>query len=79
MMFCNIVGQATRQTAAPMGPSTIDRSYLLGLTPALDTGSQCTTEEILSIFDRGSLICESLLIGDCRLLIYSRDSTSPLP
>jgi hypothetical protein len=64
MMFCNIVGQATRQTAAPMGPSTIDRSYLLGFTPALDTGSECTTEEILANFDLGSLIFESLLIDD---------------
>jgi len=37
MTFCSIVGHAIRQTAAPMGPSMIDRSYLLGLTAALDT------------------------------------------
>ena len=30
MTFCSIVGQAIRQTAAPMGPSTIERSNVRG-------------------------------------------------
>jgi len=42
-MFCSIVGQASRQTAATMGPSMIDRSNLLGLTPAVDTVAEFTT------------------------------------
>jgi hypothetical protein len=39
MTFCSIVGHAIRHTAAPMGPSMIDRSYLLGFTSALDTNA----------------------------------------
>jgi hypothetical protein len=43
-MFCSIVGHASCQTAAPIGPSTIDRSNLLGgFTPALDTVAEFTT------------------------------------
>jgi hypothetical protein len=63
MMFCSIVGHASRQTAAPMGPSTIDRSNLLGLTPAVDTVAEFTTglrdtvELRILMFDLG-------LVGD---------------
>src|SRR6186713_2295189 len=37
MMFCSIVGQASRQTAGPIGPSTIDRSNVLDFTPGTAT------------------------------------------
>jgi hypothetical protein len=61
-MFCSIVGHASRQTAATMGPSMIDRSNLLGLTPALDTVAEFTTGPLgtQSISDFGFLIFESL-------------------
>jgi hypothetical protein len=36
-MFCSIVGHASRQTAGPIGPSTIDRSNFLDFTPGTDT------------------------------------------
>jgi hypothetical protein len=39
MTFCSIVGHASRHTAEPMGPSMIDRSYLFGFTPVLDTNA----------------------------------------
>src|SRR5688500_17561762 len=37
MMFCSIVGQASRQTAGPIGPSTMDRSNFLNLPPGSAT------------------------------------------
>jgi hypothetical protein len=58
MMFCSIVGHASRQTAAPMGPSIIDRSNLLGgFTPALDTVAEFTTT-LTDTVDFGFLICD---------------------
>jgi hypothetical protein len=39
MTFCSIVGHAIRHTAERMGPSMIDRSYLLGFTPVFDTNA----------------------------------------
>jgi hypothetical protein len=38
-MFCSIVGQASFQTAGPMGPSIIDRSYGLGFFWTAGAGS----------------------------------------
>src|SRR6185503_7374206 len=37
MMFCSIVGQASRQTAGPIRPSTIERSNFLNLPPGSAT------------------------------------------
>jgi hypothetical protein len=39
MTFWSMVGQAIRQTAREMGPSTIDRSNFLGLAATWDTES----------------------------------------
>jgi hypothetical protein len=36
-MFCSIVGHASRQTAGPIGPSTIDLSNFLNLPPGSAT------------------------------------------
>jgi hypothetical protein len=36
-MFCSIVGHASRQTAGPMGPSTIDLSNFLDVPPGSAT------------------------------------------
>src|SRR6266540_7370135 len=39
MMFCSIVGQASRQTAGPIGPSTMERSKRCA---GFDTGTATT-------------------------------------
>jgi hypothetical protein len=71
MTFCSIVGHAIRHTAEPMGPSTIDRSYLLGFTPALDTKAGVYYRQKSTIFDFGFWIADldwGLVI--CGLLKY---------
>ena len=45
MMFCSIVGHASRQTAGPIGPSTIDRSNFLDLPRVRPQKRQCTYAE----------------------------------
>jgi hypothetical protein len=42
MMFCSIVGQASLNTAGPMGPSTIERSNFLDFDGGDATKDQST-------------------------------------
>src|SRR4051812_7685056 len=44
MTFCSIVGHASRHTAGPMGPSTIERSNRLALTRTSVTKSAILRE-----------------------------------